>query len=131
VRTYLAVPGSVATVAPLLARGAGLLLGARVQRLLESRIDAGGVGPGDERRDQPWWVMARVRARGGRGTRVTASGYDPYGITAVIAALGAQWLLEGRAQRGGVVTSAQAFDPRAFLDALSGSGVSWRVDPAD
>lgn len=131
VRTYLAVPGPVAAIAPLFARGAGLLLGARVQRFLESRIDAGGIGPGDERRDQPWWVMARVRARGGRGTRVTASGYDPYGITAVIVALGAQWLLDGRAQRSGVVTSAQAFDPRAFLDALSASGVSWRVDPAD
>jgi hypothetical protein len=61
--------------------------------------------------------------------RATASGYDSYGITAVIAALGAQWLVEGRAKRAGVVTTAQAFDPRAFLDALAASGVAWRLDP--
>jgi hypothetical protein len=130
VRTYLAVPGAVATIAPYVARGAGWLLTARARRLLERRIDAGARGPGDERRDQPWWVLARVRAAGGKGTRVTASGYDSYGITAVICALGAQWLLGGRAQRTGVVTTAQAFEPRAFLDALAPAGVAWRIDPA-
>jgi short subunit dehydrogenase-like uncharacterized protein len=130
VRTYLAVPPAVAALAPLVARGAGLLLTARVKRFLEARIDAGAAGPGDERRDQPWWVLARVRAAGGKGTRVTASGYDAYGITAVICALGAEWLLAGNAQRAGVVTTAQAFDPRAFLDALAPAGVGWRMDPA-
>lgn len=130
VRTHLVVPGLVAAVAPIVARGAAALLTQRARRFLESRIDAGPVGPGDERRDSPWWVLARVRARGGRGTRVTASGYDAYGITAVICALGAEWLLAGRATRAGVVTTAQTFDPRAFLDALGPSGVSWRIDPA-
>lgn len=130
VRTYLAVPAPVAVLAPLVARVATPLLGARVIRLLERRIDASAVGPGAERRDQPWWVLARVRAAGGQGTRVTASGYDSYGITAVICAIGAQWLLAGRAKRTGVVTSAQAFDPRAFLDALAPAGVGWRIDPA-
>jgi short subunit dehydrogenase-like uncharacterized protein len=129
VRTYLAVPGAVALLAPIFARAAAPLLTARLRRLLESRIDASAVGPGEERRDQPWWVLARVRAAGGKATSVTVSGYDSYGITAVICAIGAQWLLEGRAKRAGVLTSAQAFDPRAFLDALSPSGVSWRQDP--
>ena len=72
-------------------------------------------------------MLARVRAAG-RETRVTASGYDSYGITGVICAVGAQWLLAGRAARAGVVTSAQAFDPRAFLDALAPAGVAWRID---
>jgi short subunit dehydrogenase-like uncharacterized protein len=130
VRTYLAMPPAVATLAPLVARVATPLLTARVRRLLERRIDASAFGPGEERRDQPWWVLARVRAAGGKGTRVTASGYDSYGITAVICAVGAQWLLEGRAKRAGVVTSAQAFDPREFLDALAPAGVAWRIDPA-
>jgi short subunit dehydrogenase-like uncharacterized protein len=130
VRTYLAVPAPLAALAPLVARGAGLLLTHRLKRFLEARIDAGPKGPGEERRDQPWWVLARVRAAGGRGARVTASGYDSYGITAVICAIGAQWLLAGRAQRAGVVTTAQAFEPRAFLDALAPAGVAWRVDPA-
>jgi hypothetical protein len=73
-------------------------------------------------------VQARVRAPGGRGVRVTASGYDSYGTTAVIAALGARWLLEGRARAAGVVTTALTFDPRGFLDALSDAGVAWRID---
>ena len=121
---------TVATLAPLFARAAAPLLTSRVRRLLERRIDASAVGPGEERRDQPWWVLARARAAGGQGARVTASGYDSYGITAVICAVGAQWLLEGRAKRAGVVTSAQAFDPRDFLEALAPAGVAWRIDPA-
>jgi len=128
VRTYLAVPEAFATVAPWLVRGAGALLTNRLRRLLESRIDAGAVGPGEERRDQPWWVLARVRAAG-KETRVTASGYDAYGTTGAICAIGAQWLLDGRATRTGVVTTAQAFDPRAFLDALAPTGTAWRLDP--
>lgn len=129
VRTFLAVPDAVATIAPWIARGAGAFMIDPLRRLLEARIEKSAVGPGEERRDQPWWVLARVRAAG-RQTRVTASGYDSYGITAVICAVGAEWLLGGRAQRGGVVTSAQAFDPRAFLDALASSGVAWRIDAA-
>jgi len=127
VRTYLVVPDALATLAPWVVRGAGALLTPRLRRVLEARIDQGAVGPGEERRNQPWWVLARVRAAG-RETRVTASGYDSYGITGVICAVGAQWLLAGRAARAGVVTSAQAFDPRAFLDALAPAGVAWRID---
>lgn len=129
VRTYLAVPGAVAALAPIVTRAIAPLLTARLQRLLESRIDASSVGPGAERRNQPWWVLARVRAAGRRGNQVTVSGYDSYGITGVICALGAQWLLEGRAKQAGVLTTAQALDPRSFLDALSPSGVSRRLDP--
>ena len=129
VRTYLVVPAAAAALLPALARAAGALVRGPLRGLIERRIDRAAFGPGDERRDQPWWVQARVRAAGGRGVRVTASGYDSYGITAVIAVLGAQWLLEGRAKRAGVVTTAAAFDPRALLDALAASGVAWRIDP--
>jgi short subunit dehydrogenase-like uncharacterized protein len=129
VRTYLVLPPAAALAMPLLARAGAALLRGRIRGLVERRIDASGVGPGDERRDQPWWVQARVRAPGGRGVRITASGYDSYGTTAVIAALGARWLLGGRAKRTGVLTTAQAFDPRAFLDALADAGVAWRSDP--
>ena len=129
VRTYLVVPAPAAALLPGLARAASALLRGPLRSLVERRIDRAGFGPGDERRDQPWWVQARVRAAGGRGARVTASGYDSYGITAVITAIGAQWLLEGRAKRSGVMTTAAAFDPRAFLEALAESGVAWRIDP--
>jgi len=97
------------------------------ESLLE--VDALGFGPGEDRRSQPWWVLARVRAPGGRGARATASGYDAYGTTAAVAAIGAEWLLAGRATRTGVMTPAQAFDPRALLDALAPAGLSWRLDP--
>jgi len=116
-------------LAPILTRAVAPLLTASVQRFLESRIDQSSEGPGAERRDQPWWVLARARAAGRRGNQVTVSGYDSYGITAVICARGAQWLLEGRAKRAGVLTTAQALDPHDFLDALSPSGVAWRLDP--
>ena len=129
VRTYLVVPDAAAWALPGVARSAALLLRGPLRALVERRIDRSGFGPGDERRDQPWWVQARVRAAGGCGTRVTASGYDSYGVTAVIAVLGARWLLEGRAKRAGVVTTAAAFDPRDFLDALAECGVAWRIDP--
>jgi short subunit dehydrogenase-like uncharacterized protein len=129
VRCHLVMPPAAAAALPWLARLATPLLRGPLVGWLERRIDAGSVGPGAERRSQAWWVQARVRAPGGRGTRVTASGYDAYAITAVIAALGARWLCDGRAERTGVVTSALAFAPRAFLDALAPAGVAWRIDP--
>jgi short subunit dehydrogenase-like uncharacterized protein len=127
VRTYLVVPSAAASLLPGAAQAAAALLRGPVRALVERRIDAMAPGPGAERRDQPFWVQARARAPGA-GVRVTASGYDSYGITAVIATLGARWLLEGRALHAGVLTSALAFDARAFLDALADAGVSWRVD---
>jgi len=129
VRTYLVVPSAAAALLPGIARAAGALLRGPLRALALRRIDASAAGPGDERRDQAWWVQARVRAPGGRGARVTASGYDSYGTTAVIAVRGAQWLLDGRAKRAGVMTTAAAFDPRAFLDELRDAGVAWRSDP--
>jgi short subunit dehydrogenase-like uncharacterized protein len=128
VRSYLVVPATLALALPTLLRFGTPLVRGR-SSWLARRLAGRAAPPGVERRDQPWWVLARVRAPGGRGTRVTASGYDTYGTSAVIAALGARWLLEGRAKRPGVLTTAQAFDPRAFLDALADSGVAWRTDP--
>jgi short subunit dehydrogenase-like uncharacterized protein len=130
VRCYLVVTPAVALALPLATRLATPILRAPLLRWVERRIDAGAFGPGDERRAQAWWVQARVRAPGSRGTRVTVSGYDAYGVTGVIAALGARWLCDGRAERAGVVTSALAFAPRAFLDALAPAGVAWRIDPS-
>lgn len=130
VRSYLVVPSGLAVLLPAVAAAGSALLGSRLHRLVEQRIDAAGFGPGGERREQPWWVLARVRAPGGRGVRATASGYDVYGTSAALAAIGAEWLLAGRAARTGVATTAQAFDPRALLASLAPAGVSWRLDPA-
>jgi hypothetical protein len=57
------------------------------------------------------------------------TGHDAYGITAVLAVNGARALVAGRAQRSGVMTTAQAFDPREMLAELAAHGVRWRQDP--
>ncbi len=88
------------------------------------RIDAGPEGPTPEQRQaQAFKVLAR--GRGDRRERgVLATGADPYGITATIAALGAKLLCEGAPHMTGVVSSDQAFGARSFLDALAPYGVS-------
>lgn len=131
VRTYLVVPGAAPQILPWALRLARVLLSGGVPAWLERWIDRRPAGPGEERASQPWWVLARASAPGGGGSRVTVSGYDPYGITAVIQALGARRLLAGRAERCGVVTTGQTFEPRALLDELADRGVAWRIDPAE
>jgi short subunit dehydrogenase-like uncharacterized protein len=128
-RTYLVVPEAAAFVLPALTRIAIPLLDTPVGAWLERRIDAGSFGPGPERERQPWWIQARVRTSSGAGRRVSVSGRDIYGVTAVIAVSGACALLEGRALRAGVVSSAQAFDPRSVLAELEPHGATWREDP--
>lgn len=87
-------------------------------------IDAGPEGPDDEeRRRTAFKVLARGRSKGAtRG--VLVKGNDPYGITGVIAALGAKLLLEGDPREVGVVSSDRAFGAQRFLDALAPHGVS-------
>lgn len=127
-RTYLVVPEAAAFVLPRLVRLALPLLDTGLGAWLDRRIDAGSFGPGSERARQPWWVQARVRTASGQGRRVTVTGRDAYGITAVLAVNGARSLLAGRALRAGVVTSAQAFEPKALLAELEPQGVAWRED---
>jgi short subunit dehydrogenase-like uncharacterized protein len=87
------------------------------------KIDEGPEGPSDDERErQAFKVLARGGG-GGRGRSVLATGRDPYGITGVIAALGAKLLTEGPPHAVGVVSTDQAFGARAFLDALRPHGV--------
>ena len=66
VRTYLVVPGGVALLAPLFARGATPLLGAARAASSSKRASTRRrSGPGEERRDAAL-VGARARARRGR-----------------------------------------------------------------
>jgi short subunit dehydrogenase-like uncharacterized protein len=91
---------------------------------LRRRIDAGPEGPTDEARDkQSFKVLARGEGPGGRHG-VLIQGKDPYGITGVIAALGAKMLIDGEPLTTGVVSTDQAFGARQFLDALEPAGVS-------
>jgi short subunit dehydrogenase-like uncharacterized protein len=128
VTTNLVVPKSLA---------APMMLGwstRKLMRVLEStgalelwrrRIDRGPEGPSEEARKMARFkVLARGKsAVATRGVLVT--GTDPYGITGVIAALGAKLLCQGEPLDTGVISTDQAFGAKAFLDALAPFGVAW------
>lgn len=93
---------------------------------LIKRIDAGSEGPTpDQRKRQPFLVTARGSGPHSRGGTVFVQGNDPYGITAVIAALGAKLLLEDGPKETGVISTDQAFGARKFLDALAPYDVTY------
>jgi hypothetical protein len=86
-------------------------------------IDFTAEGPDeDSRRKQEFQVLARGKGRDGTAC-VLATGADPYGITGVIAALGARMLSTGAPRATGVVSTDQAFGAASFLEALAAFGV--------
>jgi hypothetical protein len=125
VTTNLVLPNGMAIGAMALvsAQPALRLLGrAGALAPILSRIDSGADGPTPEtRREQHFKVLAR--GRGHLEKSVLAMGVDPYGITGVIAALGAKMLLDGAPKKTGVVSPDQAFGAKTFLDALAPHGV--------
>jgi short subunit dehydrogenase-like uncharacterized protein len=73
----------------------------------------------------------QVAARAVRGSSArwcVLTGRDPYGLTALICAEGAQRLLEAPRPTCGVVSTAMAFEPAGFLDALPSPWIE-RVGP--
>lgn len=128
VRTFLQVPALPArllsTCAPALPSVARVA--APLARLwLGTATD--GPDPGTRRRDQ-FAIAVDGRGRHGShaaGRRVVVRGRDPYGVTAAVAARGAEWLRDGHARALGVLSPATAFDPRALLDALDEDGVTY------
>jgi short subunit dehydrogenase-like uncharacterized protein len=127
VSTNLAVPSKLAL--PLMAAWSsrslvGLAAKAGLVEWLERSIDAGSEGPAeDERKRSGFKVLARGASRGALRA-VLVKGNDPYGITGVIAALGAKLLLESPPLMTGVISTDQAFGAQRFLDALAAHGVS-------
>ncbi|HEY6555754.1 MAG TPA: saccharopine dehydrogenase NADP-binding domain-containing protein [Polyangiaceae bacterium] len=86
-------------------------------------IDITPEGPDEAaRQKQSFQVLARGKSPGGTAS-VLATGVDPYGITGIMAALGARLLSDGAPRATGVVSTDQAFGAQAFLDALSSFGV--------
>lgn len=127
VRTFMAVPRIAARV---LSAGGGALRGLVRSPLasLGSRlIGEGTEGPDAEaRRRDTFHVVVEVRGtKRGReaATSLILRGRDVYGLSAAIARQGALLMAGGRVQRRGVLTPAQAFKPRAFLDGLEPEGL--------
>jgi short subunit dehydrogenase-like uncharacterized protein len=109
VRSYVRAPRVAAPLARL----------ARVAAPFARMAGAvGTAGPSDRGRARTRFaVVAEARgAQGGR--RVTLSGTDVYGLTALLLARGAQSLASGAARGVGALAPAEAFDPRAFVPKL-------------
>jgi hypothetical protein len=86
-------------------------------------IDTTAEGPTEAtRRKQSFQVLARGKGSGSTAS-VLVTGVDPYGITGIIAALGARLLSDGPPRATGVVSTDQAFGAQTFLDALASFGV--------
>ena len=106
VRSYLRVPRAAARIAPLVRPFAGVVeLAGRVGR-----------GPSEARRRRATFaVVAEARgARGGR--RVTLTGSDVYGLTAMLLVRGVQALHDGEARTAGVAAPAEALEARALVE---------------
>lgn len=109
VRSYLRAPRAAAAAG---------LLGPVVGPL--ARL-AGGLGraPSEaERRANAWTVVAEARTDV-RGCRATLTGFDTYGLAALLLARGAAALRDGEALAAGALAPAEAFDVHAFVPRLA------------
>jgi len=78
-----------------------------------------GTGPSARRRARSRFAVV-AEARGPNGSRrVTLTGSDPYGLTALLIARGTEALLSGKARCVGVLAPAEAFDARTLLSTLA------------
>jgi short subunit dehydrogenase-like uncharacterized protein len=128
VTTNLVVPRRLA--APLMLgwssrKLVGLLDAVGALEPVRRRIDRGPEGPSEAQREKTGFkVLARGKSEvATRGVLVT--GTDPYGITGMIAALGAKLLCDPGPLVTGVVSTDQAFGAKNFLEALAPWGVRW------
>ena len=108
VRSYVRAPRAAARTARIARLAAPLVR-------LSGRV---GRGPSEVRREQTRFAVVG-QARGPRGgRRVTLTGRDPYGLTALLIAQAAVALRDGEARGVGTLAPAEAFDARAFLGRL-------------
>lgn len=87
------------------------------------RIDRAPEGPSRAARQRQSFAVLARGSNGSEQPQVLATGVDPYGMTGVLAALGAHLLTLGPPRATGVISTDQAFGARAFLTALEEHGV--------
>ena len=73
-------------------------------------------------------VVCEAETADGRRRRGVVRGSDIYGLTAAIIAEGAARMATPGYDRSGALAPAQAFEPKAFLDALEPFGLSYEVE---
>lgn len=106
VRSYVRAPRIAAKLAPL-------VLASLVGPLAQIR----GNPTEERRRAARFTVVAEAWGRAG-SRRVTLTGSDPYGLTALLVARGVEALLNGEARGAGALAPAEAFDARDFIEQL-------------
>jgi short subunit dehydrogenase-like uncharacterized protein len=107
-RSYVRAPGAAAKTARIARLAAPLVR-------LTGRV---GRGPSASRRERTLFAVVG-EARGPQGSRrVTLTGRDPYGLTALLIAHAAAALRDGEVRGAGALAPAEAFEPRAFIERL-------------
>jgi short subunit dehydrogenase-like uncharacterized protein len=108
VRSYVRAPRAAAGTARIARLAAPLVR-------LSGRF---GTGPSAERRARAKFAVV-AEAYGPSGSRrVTLTGHDVYGLTALLVARGVEALRNGEARGVGALAPAEAFDARALLEKL-------------
>lgn len=119
----------MARAVPVLTPVLGVLFGSPLGALLHKGIDRLPPGPPEEaRRAVSYTLVAEaVPADGSPARRGTLYGRDIYGITAVTTSHGAELMAAPGYDRKGGLAPAEAYDARAFLDALGEHGITYEV----
>jgi short subunit dehydrogenase-like uncharacterized protein len=124
-----AMPGPIARAAPVLMPPMQLALRTPLRRAAGALVSRLPEGPSEEaRRAARFMVCCEARA-GARRRRGTVTGSDVYGLTAFTVAHGALLAAAPGYERRGALAPSQAFDPEAFLNAMSEFGVDREVEP--
>jgi short subunit dehydrogenase-like uncharacterized protein len=107
-----------------------LALRTPIRRGLEALIPRMPEGPSPESRRKSRFTIVCEARRGGRRTRGTVSGSDPYGLTARTTVEGALRCAAEGYDASGALAPSQAFDPADFLDSLASAGVEYEAPAA-
>ena len=97
------------------ARSAGL---ARAAAPLVRLSGSVGRGPSERRRAKGRFTVVAEARRPSSGRRVTLTGSDPYGLTALLIARGAEALAKGEVRGAGALAPAEAFSARELIAEL-------------
>jgi short subunit dehydrogenase-like uncharacterized protein len=126
--TVLPLP-RLAPLAPLVMTPLQLALRTPIRRGLESLVPRLPEGPSNENRRRSRFTIVCEAREGGRRSRATVTGSDPYGLTARTTVEGAIRCSAPGFDRAGALAPSQAFDPTGFLDALASFGVEYEAGP--
>jgi short subunit dehydrogenase-like uncharacterized protein len=129
VRTYMAVPATLARLISASAPVFRMLLRSPLAGVATRFVGSGTDGPDEATRSRDEFHIA-VDVRGVRGGAAShhvllVHGRDPYGLTAAITAHGAMLMSKADYDRSGVLPPAAAFDPHGFLEYLKQFGLTY------